>query len=268
MVEDIIVFFDEFGTPTFRKDRESNTFLGATATIPLALEKKVFEKCEIKFGLLKNKPIKNDSLGKSRIEDISQLLSTLPVQITVSYINLSDPDFQRISKLYEEYGNIMRGIHRGVKKRPLAQILHSHIVDHALFTSICNYAEKKNISLNVSVFLDDWSIPEQDKHITFDIAKSSLEHKITEVFTGSDNNLKIILNQIELMKIDSDRKRFIDIITSVASRFFLDPQNQRYSPDILNKMMKNKDMNHHIEDITKNLTDFMIKFMDKTVRIS
>lgn len=267
MVEDIVVLFDEYGTPTFRDDRESNIFLGTTSAIPRVLENEIFEKCKEKFGLSKSKPLKNDSLSKSRIEDISQLLSSLPVQITVTYVNLSDPEFQRISKLYEEYGNIMREIHREVKKRPLAQILHSHIVGHALFTSICNYAEKKNTSLNTSVFLDDWSVPESDKRILFEIAKSSLERKITEVFSGGQNKLKIIVNQIGLMKVDSNRKRFIDIITSIVSRSFVDTQNEKCFLDILDKMMKNKGMNHHIEDITKSLTDFMIKFMNKTVRM-
>lgn len=61
-IENIIVLFDEHGTPTFDK-RETDIFLGVAVAYNINSEQKIFEKCNALFGLSNKNPLKNDRIG-------------------------------------------------------------------------------------------------------------------------------------------------------------------------------------------------------------
>ena len=103
----IVILFDEQGTPTFRPDRETNSFIGVTATYELSDEEDIYKSCNELFGLSNTEPLKNRHITKTRAEDISNLLIRLPIRITISSVDLSNSDLQKVVTLYEEFGNLM-----------------------------------------------------------------------------------------------------------------------------------------------------------------
>jgi len=214
----IIVLFDEHATPTFGSSRQKDYFVGVGVTYNLMDEKQIFSACEKLFGLGNQRPLKNQKIGNSRAVEISKLLIKLPVQIIVSKLDLTDKNFEDRVNLYEELGNYMRPIHRDVSGRRLAHILHSRILDPALFESICRYLESVPKSSIFEIYIDNWSVPESDKEIVLEYTSESLQEKITELHNSFFPNISIIAKSLELLVVDSSRKRFVDVVTSVVSR--------------------------------------------------
>jgi hypothetical protein len=214
----IVVLFDEHATPTFGPSRQKDYFVGVGVTYDLKDEKHIFRACEKFFGLGNSKPLKNQKIGNSRAVEISRLLIKLPVQIIVSKLNLTDKKFEERVKLYEELGNYMRPIHRNVAGRRIAHILHSRILDAALFESICHYLESVHQSSIFEIYIDNWALPESDKDIVLEYTSESLEEKITELHNSFFPNISIVAKPLELLIVDSSRKRFVDVVTSVVSR--------------------------------------------------
>jgi len=151
---EIILLFDEQGTPTLRPDRETDWFLGVAVTYDLANEKEIFSTCSKLFGLSNVRPLKNNRISNLRAERISTLVTELPIQTIISSVNLSNDEFQRVVTLYEELENMLRKKHRQIRERPIAQILHSQVLDECLFKSIMNYMERHLTSSAFSVHVD------------------------------------------------------------------------------------------------------------------
>jgi hypothetical protein len=63
---------------------------------------------------------------------------------------------------------------------------------------------------------------------------------------------------------DNNRKRFIGVIASVVSRYFLNHENERYSEVSFNTIM-NIETNKYFE-ITDETIEFLRTFMDKISR--
>ncbi len=64
------VLFDEFGTPTFRTDRESDYFLGVGVVYPREVEDDLFKQADELFGLSNRNPLKNSRIAVPRAENI------------------------------------------------------------------------------------------------------------------------------------------------------------------------------------------------------
>lgn len=260
----IVVLFDEQGTPTFRSDRETNSFIGITATYELSDEEDIYKSCNELFGLSNTKPLENNRISKTRAEDISSLLIRLPIQITISSIDLSNSDLQKVVTLYEEFGNLMRRQYRNIRERPLAHILHAHILDACIFNSICDCAARIQRNSTFVIFIDNWAIPKNDIEISLKDRSCSLESKINSLYQGINFPFQIRIPSITLLNEDNDRKRFIGAIASVVSRSFLYQENERYSDVPFNTIM-NIETNKYLE-ITDEIIEFLRNLMDKILR--
>ncbi|MCH7733371.1 MAG: hypothetical protein IIB44_12840 [Candidatus Marinimicrobia bacterium] len=261
---DRILLFDEHGTPTFRDDRESDYFVGVGVSSNLVYWDRIINECRSLFGLDNSRPVKNRNLGLSRINTISSLLLTLPITWVVIVLDLSNEDLIRVINLYNEYGNELRRHHRGIRGRPVAQILYQQIINHVIFESIQRDIELNPIDTNFNIYIDNWSIPINDRTTMIDLMRSSMEARTNEITTSYFPNASVTINNYELLIEDSHKKRFIDIITSVASRAFFPESDERYSSQVDTIITSNQSIFY--EDITSTTTEFLIDFMNRTAR--
>lgn len=266
MPEEIIILFDEHGTPTFRPDRESRFFIGVGLTYKVRDQDNIYTASDSLFGLSNIRSVKNRQLGLSRINRIGTLLTSLPIAWTIILLDLSNPDLQRVVNLYEEYGNLLRNQHRGVGERPVAQILYQQVLDHVLFTAIQKSIEHNPNNSNFSIFLDNWSFSPDDLGIALDLNRESMERRSNEVVEQFFNNVTISLDNFDILVTDSDKKRYVDVIASVTSRAYLPSSDKRYSAHI-DSILKNENYSQiYIEDITQTTIDFLTMMMDQTAR--
>jgi len=260
----MIILFDEQGTPTFNINRETDFFLGVAVTYKLSDEKDIIESCKRVFGLQNKKPLKNNLISNNRINEISNILPYLPIQIIITSITLSDTEFQKVVELYKDYSNIMREKFRNVRERGLNHILRTFIVEDCIFYSIDNYCEKSQEDLLFSIFIDDWSIPKSDVDIYTNFYSHSLETRINNLFNEFNFNFQISVPPINYLKNDTDRKRIIDVITSFVSRSFLDKNDNKYT-SLPKENILNINSNNYF-DITDKTKKFITMFMDATLR--
>ena len=260
----IIVLFDEHGTPTFGPKRDTDCFLGVAVTYDLAKEKEIFSKCSLLFGLSKMRPIKNNQITNSQAERISDLITELPIQIKVKSVNLAHNEFQLVLTLYEQLGNQLRRKHRQVGERNIAQILHFHIREECVFWSIIDYTERHLTSSTFSVYVDNWSMPRDDIEIHLNCCAQSIQRQANSLFEKQGPNLSVSVPRISLLDKDSPRKRFVDAITSVISRSFLRESNSRFSQAPLQRLLTN-DINRS-EDVTQATIDLIRALMDNVLR--
>jgi hypothetical protein len=249
----IIVLFDEQGTPTFGADRETDWFLGVAVTYDLAREKKIFGACDGLFGLSNQKPLKNNRISNSRAERISALVIKLPIQTIVRSVNLADDKFQQVVTAYERRGNELRKEYRQVGERNIAQILHAQIVDDCVPKSIFQYIERHLTSCAVSVHMDNWSMSRDDIEIYLKYRTQSIQDKVNSFYDEQGPDLRAQIPPISLLDKDCPRKRLIDVITSAVSRSFLRKNSTRFSQVPLETLLKNH-VNRY-EDITQTTID-------------
>ncbi|MBU4445096.1 hypothetical protein KJ656_08455, partial [bacterium] len=257
--KEMIILFDEHGTPTFNVNRETDFFLGVAVTYKFSDEKHIIEKCRRVFGLQNKKPLKNNLISNNRINEILNILPNLPIQIIITSIKLSGIEFQNVIKLFKDYSNLMREKFRNVRERGLNHILRTFIVEECIFYSIVDYCEKSQEDLLFSIFIDDWSIPKSDLYIYTNFYSRSLETRINNLFDEFNFNFQISVPPINYLKNDTVRKRIIDVITSFISRSFLDIKNNKYSSLPKEKIL-NIDSNKYL-DITDKTKNFITKFM-------
>jgi len=112
--QDLTLLFVEHGTPTFSTSRETDSLLGVGVIYKQLDEVEIFSQCTELFGLNNAAPLKNRMIKSSRAINISLLIQSLPIRITICKINLADQEFKGIVSLYEEYGTAMRQIHRKI----------------------------------------------------------------------------------------------------------------------------------------------------------
>ncbi len=260
----VILLFDEQGTPTFRTDRETNSFLGIGVTYKAVDESNIFEKCDRLFGLSNSRPLKNNDIGDSRAIEISEIIPDLPLQIVINSLNLANSNFEQTTRLYEEIGNFIRQEHRKARKRPIAQILHSRILDNTLFGSITRFIELFRINSEFNILIDDWAIPQSDREIVIEQTSESLQAQINSLLDQFSFHVNILVSPLYLLSDDSKKKRFVDVIASIASRSFLDINNPRFSEIPLNNILRTG--SNICQDITEEIIEFMRDFLDEILR--
>lgn len=227
--KNMVVLFDESGTPAISNDQRTDWFLGVSVAYEQSDEEVIFSKCEADFGLANSKPLKNDRITNSRAVNVAKLLADLPVSIYVSSVNTANPTFRKIIADYECFGENARQKFRQVRKRPIPQIIHSHVLDHCLFNVITGYFEAEGADATFAVFIDNWSIPENDIDISLGHRAASLHERIRALCVDFAEGRLVAIATLELLKRDSTRKRFVDVVASTASRAFLKTDNQKYS---------------------------------------
>ena len=260
--KNIIVLFDESGTPAITDDPRTDWFLGVGVAYEQLAEKVIFSRCKDAFGLANIKPLKNDRIGNARAVCIAKLLADLPVSIFVSRVNTADPEYREIIVDYECFGNKARQEFRQVRERSIPQIIHSHILDHCLFHLITGYFEAGGLDAAFAVFIDNWSIPENDINISLSFRVESLYERISSLLRSSPAEGQLVsIKPLELLNEDSNRKRFVDVVASIFSRAYLKKDNPRYSceaADILQEYGKAS-----CSDATQDLINIMQKVMNE-----
>jgi len=194
------------------------------------------------------------------------LLSRLNLLIDIFYLDLGNKDLQNTVKLYEEFGNVFREKYRGERHRPSAQILYSHLLEHTLFSSISHFLELNQISSKFSVFIDNWAIPSCDTNIILKDTSKLITQKNNEICHQFFPGVSTICDDIELLVNDSSRKRFIDVLTSVVSRNFLEDVNPKYFKSIEQILTPNQKFDISNLDITKTTVDTILTIMDSISR--
>ena len=260
----IIVLFDEQGTPTFTPDRETDWFLGVTVTYDLADEEQIFSYCSELFGFSKTKPLKNRHIDNVRAERISDIVIELPVQLVVKAVKLGNDEFQQVVTAYERRGNMLREEYRQAGERNIAQILYSQILVETVFDSIQDYMKRHLASSSISVYVDHHCFPREDIRIHLKVWPKLIQGDVNSFYEKHGPDLNIPTVSISLMEKDSSRKRFVDVITSVVSRSFKRGDSERFSRVPLHTLLTN-DVNRY-EDITRTTIDFIRLLMDRLPR--
>jgi hypothetical protein len=253
--KDMVALFDESGTPAISLDQRTDWFIGVGVTYEQSDEDVIFSEAKADFGLANTKPLKNDRITNARAISIAKLLADLPANSYVSSVNTADPTLREIIVEYERFGETARRKFRQARKRPIAQIIHSHIRDHCLFNLIMDYFNGGGDDAAFSVFIEGWSIPEPDIDISLTHSASSLHAKISRLCEEFDQSRLVSIVPFELLNADSSRKRFIDLVASTFSRAYLKTNNQKYSrepADILQQSGR-----AHCSDATQHLIKIM-----------
>ena len=227
--KNMIVLFDESGTPAISNDQRTDWFIGVGVAYEQSDEEVIFSRCKADFGLANSKPLKNDRITNSRAVRIAKLLADLPVSIYVSSVNTANSTFRKIIIDYECFGEKARHKFRQARKRPIAQIIHSHVLDHCLFNLITGYFDEGGRDAAFAVFIDDWSIPEKDIDISLVHRATSQYEKISSLCADFTESRLVSIAPLEMLNSDSSRKRFIDVVSSTFSRAYLKTNNQKYS---------------------------------------
>ena len=227
--KDVTVLFDESGTPKIGNCDRTDWFLGVAVRYDQSAENQIFFKCTKEFGLSNTKPLKNDRIGNSRAIRIAKLLAGLPVSIFVSGLNTADPEYREVIADYARLGNKAREEFREVRERPIAQFMHSRVLDHCLFHLITDYFEAGRGDAAFSVFIDNWSIPQSDVEIYLGHRANSLKSHISSLCRKFHSGRPVSIARLHLLVEDSFRKRFVDVVASVLSRKYVKSDNSKYS---------------------------------------
>src|SRR5262245_13982879 len=106
--EKTIILFDEYGTPTFKEDRENEFFLGVSVSYKLSDEERIFNQVASLIGLQNIKPLKNNRISNERAVQIAEALKKLPLFVVVVAINLSDENLIKTVSEYHDVGDKIR----------------------------------------------------------------------------------------------------------------------------------------------------------------
>lgn len=259
-----VYLFDEFGTPTFNKEREFRHFVGVSVIYMHQDELQLFNSVDKLFGLSNIKSLKNNRIGNTRALDIANQLAILPITLTIVHLDLDDVKLQNDTLLFQKFGTEMRKIHRNLKGKPVSQILYTQILNNSNMLSIKQLLERYPGSYNLDLFIDNWSFPVADFEIETVDRANYLKTNVNSIL--QDYGDSITTNKIRLLDEDSKRKRFIDVIASSISRSYFEKNDERYQENILKNILHSKTLNSCQYDITAQTTDFFIDFMNKNLR--
>ena len=263
-MSEIVILFDEYGVPTFKSNRPSDWFLGVSVLYRLKDENSIMTACDQSFGLSNTKVRKNDRIGRETARNMAESLQTTPIQICIININLNNKQFIDTTNLYNEIGNKYRIRIRRVRSRSISQVIHDEVMDDCILESIRIHNENKGIDNYIYLpHIDNWSFPNADVEISLSTRSFSMADKINSIFThfGFDN--KITIKPINLLDVDSKRKRFIDGVTCIISRAYFDNSHIRYTKEPLDCLVANLENNIQILDTTDRLIEFFQKFINR-----
>jgi hypothetical protein len=267
--EKLIVLFDEFGTPTFNKSNNKGIFLGVTALYKFEHEDKIFDDADKVMGLSKSKPLKNDKISSQKALDMTQQVGKHDLTILSKYISLKNNDLKEIIETYSKFGNLSRKIFRGIEKeRKPAHILHTQISEYCLFDIISSHIVDHEVDSYIfEIYIDNWSYPTPDEHIVLKYAPENLEKQLRELINDYGRGSKIIIKPKEFLKgSSSKRKRFIDALTTIISRAFLDENDPKFEAGPLKELKSQLGNKFKINDYTFELTGFIRDSMYKYIQ--
>jgi hypothetical protein len=258
--DNMIILFDEYGTPTLRQDRENEIFAGVAVSYKKSDEEKVFEKIKNLIGFNKSRPLKSAKISTRKAIQIAETICSLPLGIVVVTIDLSNREFIEPITKYHRISNEVRNFEREIKGRPIAQIIHSKVLSNCLFEAITLCLETSSELNEFNVLIDNWSIPATDISIYLKYRSESLSKNIRKLFPNVD------IKPIELLERDTSRKRFIDSVTSVVSKNYLNRSSDKYSNEPFDLLFSGESFSRINVDITKKETKRMNRMIDEIIR--
>lgn len=210
--------------------------------------------------------MKNSELSSSRIERIGNHLLELPISLTVISVDLSNSKLAEIVGLYQEYGDLLRERHRGVRGRPINQIIYQQVINHAIFWSTQKEIECNPGNTNFSVFLDNWAFSRADVNIALGLTRESMQLRTNEILAEYFEGVYVTFDEITLLEVDSRDKRFIDVVASAVSRSYLPSTSERFSDRMYDIIHCDIHPKLYVEDITQTTIEFLNTVMDSTAR--
>ena len=219
-INDMIILFDESGTPSISNDQRTDWFIGVGVAYHNLDEQNIFAKCDAAFCLSRSNPLKNNRISNSRVKRMLNIINELPLSIYVSAINTANPTLRNTIVKYESVVAEARQ-NRNIRKRPIPQIIHSHVLDHCLFNLITGYLENDLEDATFEIFIDDWSIPKNDIDISLKHRAQSLFQKISNLCENFSMGHLVSIAPLKLLNEDSKRKRFVDGMASIFNRIYL-----------------------------------------------
>ena len=259
-IKEIIVLFDEQGTPVF--DRNTSTFIGVSLLYSIDDEETIFDSCNEVFGLSKLQPLKNNKAGKTRVVNMAKCIGSLPVFMTVVILDMRDERLQKEVEKYLIVTNEIRTKSRpDVRHRKVAQKLHTDVLVDTIFLVTGLYLKSLfNSNFILYPFMDNWAIPQADRSTILSYQSISLEKRITETSQELNRGIIAHVEPVRLLSLDSPRKRLIDGCAIIVSRAFLDEGSPKYSSIPLEILKSTLGVRFQIGDMTEYEIAFMEKF--------
>lgn len=171
---ELMLLFDECGTPSFKPKVERQYFIGVSVLYLKADEQQIFKICEKPSGLTKQSAKKSFAISPNTALTLAGIFSSLPITVTIRYIDLSDGPLRLAIEDYQKFGDSVRLNVRarkepGVRERKIPQILHSQVLDHCLLEPLLDLVEHDFPLFTVRPFIDAWSIPALDRAIYLEL---------------------------------------------------------------------------------------------------
>lgn len=221
------------------------------------------------MGLSNSKPLKNDRISKDRAIRIAREVAQQNIKINVKYLDLTNPTLQEYTNTYTVFGNFSRKFWRGVGGRKDAHFLHSQVLQSCLFDIIDRHTAISTIQKHrIEIIMDDWSYPKTDTHIILDYSAENLQKHIQDLLNDhNDSDTTVAIEPIKFFgPTNSPRATFIDVLTSVISRSFIDESNLKFDTQPLVELSKELVNNFVVEDITISTIEFIHDVMYKDIQ--
>ena len=87
-----------------------------------------------------------------------------------------------------------------------------------------------------------------------------------ELISDNGRDSKIIIKLKELLKGSSKRERFIDVLTTIISRAFLDENEPKFDTGPLKELKSQLGSKFRINDYTSELLEFMKNFIYENIQ--
>jgi hypothetical protein len=277
--KEVLLLFDEYGTPTLNSKRENDFFVGVSVLYELKSEDKLFDSADKVLNIYgkavkKNRNINNDTAIKFAIK-----IAEHPISITVFYVDLTDDVFAQTIKEYCKAGNFARLNIRAkiekdkiIKERAICHFIHSQMLFYIFYESISNLLLNDNKPLyNIYPQIDSWAIPNCDKEIKLKDTSKIIERQLN-LLLNQTNKIGYVSVK-DTMTLDKSlgdvynyRKKFIDYVTSIVSRLFFNKNNPHFTEEpmnILRDMLNNSFM---FKRVNKAIIGFCSKYKEDIIQ--
>jgi len=270
--KNIILLFDESGTPDFTSDPNDRYFFGVSLTYDESYEVELFSGIDSLVKLSVKKSLKNNNISNEKAITICRELSKYNINIEACYIDLKNVKLISIIKNYYDLNETVRTDVRlrkdpEIRERKVPQIIHSQILSFCFMECIFKLLKSDNILYNVYPFIDDWSIPRKSIELYLSDRTESIQELVNEAIVNLNKVGFITINRIKLLKknvdeITTKRKKFIDVVTSLVTR------NHRTNSDVTGKDPTMYLLNNlHLKDSTNELSNIINKLYIKFKKV-
>jgi len=264
IMNNVRILFDEFGTPTFRNDREFSVFGGIATAYYQTDEENLIAKCDKLFGLSSSQPKKNRHISAEEAIDIARLVTTLPLYMVINILTLDDEALKETATIYEPLSNEIRTKYRGVRERPLSQYLHGRLLDSCVLKCISSFLVRQPVAqFRCEIHVDNWAIPASDKEIFVKDRAQSLQHSIRLLLTKIGLQTQLGIPDLSILDRDSALKRFIDVLASITNRAYFTESNEKRSSEPLDLLRKGMGSVLDLENITYDEIKLMNHFIEE-----